>query len=208
MGESDGVEGCADFDVVVEVEEDVAGFAFFWGLGGGVLCGGNFGAAGPGVYSGGPLVECGGRIAAGVEGFVTVEAGVDEVGGEVFEEGPFAGGVGDDKGDVVLAEERDEVGGVEGLVADFHGVAEGAIAGGFEKRAALHEGGVFFGEGGGFFGVAREQFEKIFEAIGLKCEDGGELPQNGSELFLECEEALGEEVGEGFFDIVEACACG
>ncbi len=40
------------------------------------------------------------------------------------QEGPLDG-VGDDEADVVAAEELDEGGGGEGLVADFDGVADG-----------------------------------------------------------------------------------
>ena len=58
-----------------------------------------------------------------VELLVAVQARVDEVGGDVVRYG-HAGRVGDDERDVVLAQQRDEVGIEEALVADLDGMAE------------------------------------------------------------------------------------
>ncbi len=165
---------------------------------------GDFCAFLPGLDAGGPVLEGFGGVTGDVELFVAVEAGVDEVGGEVFEEGPFSGGVGDDEGYVVFSEEGDEFGGFEGVVADFDGVAEGTFWGGIEIRAAFHEVGVLGGEFGGGVGVVGELLEEGIEKIGVEFEGWGELPEDGTELFVEGEEALGEEVGEGFFDLFEA----
>ena len=163
---------------------DVARFALFCGLVGGVLGVFGFGAFQPGFDARRPVVESVGGVAGDVELFVAVEAGVDEVAGEVFHEGPFAGGVGDDGGDVVFSEEGDEVGGFEGVVADFDGVTEFVIFVDFEICTAFHEGGVLLGEFDGILGVAREFFEEGFETGGIEFEVGRELPEEGGRVFL------------------------
>ena len=163
---------------------DVAGFALLWRLVGGVFGVFYFCALEPAFDADGPFVEGFGGVAGGVEFFVAVEAEVEEVAGEVFHEGPFAGGVGDDEGDLVGAEEGDEVGGFEGGVADFDGVAEGAIFVDLKPSAAFHEGSMFFGEFGGFFRVAREFVEEALEAVGVEFEVGGKLPRGMGRVFL------------------------
>ena len=60
-------------------------------------------AAPPRVDARRPAVERGVAVAAGIELLVAVQAQVDEVGGQVLEQGPAAGGVGDDEGDAGAA---------------------------------------------------------------------------------------------------------
>jgi hypothetical protein len=208
LGKTHGIERCPNLHIIVKIDKHVTGSPLLWTCLRNMLGVFQFGAFYPSGKLGGPLVEGLGGVAADVELFVAVEADVDEVGREVFEEGPFAGGVGDDEGDVVVAEELDEVGGFEGGVADFHGVAEGGVFVDFGEGAAFHEGGVGVGELGGLVGVAREFFEEGGDAFGVVGEVGGELPEDGAEFFLEGEEALGEEVRERFVDVFEAAHVG
>src|ERR1700691_846201 len=53
--------------------------------------------------------------------------------------------------------------------------------------------------GGGFVG-AGEKCEEGREAVWIELEVGRELPEDGTELGAELEQALGEEVGERGFD--------
>lgn len=96
----------AGLPVVVEVHEDVAPLP-----------------QAPTEHSG-PAPERLRGVAAGVELLVPVQAGVDEVGRGLLDEGPPPGGVGRDHGHAAIAQQLQELRGLEGGVAGLHGVAQ------------------------------------------------------------------------------------
>src|SRR5687768_18278575 len=49
---------------------------------------------------------------------------------------------------------------------------------------------------GGLIGVARQQREEAFQALGVEAEAWRELPQERAQLGAELEKTLGEEVGD------------
>ena len=207
MLEGEGVEGGADFGVVVEVDVDVAGGAGEMGgadAAGGACDVGDV-AQGPGEDAVGPEIQGVGLVAAGVELLGAVEAEVDEVGGDVEEEGPVYG-VGDDEADVVKAQEGDEVWVDEGLVADFDAMAEGQAGGaadGREGGAAIEARAMLTGESGGLGVGAGELAKEVGEAGGVKAHLRGKLPEDGAEFGAELENAGGEEVGQRLMDVAE-----
>ncbi len=137
-------------------------------------------AGAPGADLGGPVFERRVIVAADIELLVAVQADVDEVGSDVFHLRPFAGGVGDDEGDVVLAKEFHKGGVFVGIVADFHRVAERAELVGFCKHAAFESAIVLLCELGGFFGIAREEREKVLQPIRIESQHGRQLPEEGA----------------------------
>ena len=105
-----GVVRRVHLDVVVEIAEDVAarqGLSRFTRGEAGI---GRLAAASPAVYPPRPVVERRVTVAARVQLDVAVQAQIDEVGGEVFEQRPASGGVGDDQRDSVPMQQGDEFG--------------------------------------------------------------------------------------------------
>lgn len=117
-----GVERSADFGVIVEIDEDVAGFGFGWFLFADFFCG-RLAAGSPGLNPVGPLIEGLGVVAAGVEDFGAVKAAIDEVRGDIGNFRPFDR-VGADNGHVVFAEKFEEFWNGKAGVANFDGVAQ------------------------------------------------------------------------------------
>ena len=208
--EGECVEGGSNLDVVVEEGHDVArwrrggvGVEAAGGVGLEVEGGGGWGlATGPGEDAVGPKVERGRGVAAGVQLLGAVETDVDERGGGVEEEWPLDG-VGNGEADVVLAEKGKEVGGAEALVADLEGVTEGKVERRFEDGAGEHAVVAALGERGGGAGGAGEKGEEVGEAGSVEVELRRELPKDGAEFGSEGEQAAGEKVGEGHFDVTE-----
>jgi hypothetical protein len=197
-----GIEGGADFDVVVEIDEDVAGLTGSLLVAGAAAFG--WASGGPGGDAVGPEVQGFIAVAAGVEFFGAVEAAVDEVCGDIEEERP-GDGVGDDEADVVLAEKLDEGWGGEAFVADFDGVAEWGFGcrGGFGGGSTEQPRAVQAGERGCGGVGAREEAEEGLKALAAEAHLRGELPEEGTELGAEFEQAAGEEVGERLLDVAK-----
>ena len=87
-----------------------------------------------------------------------MQTGVNKIGGDVFEIGPFAGGVGEDNRNIVGAAKFYESEIAERFVADFDGVAHRIILFDFEIRFGLEVLIGMFAESGGGFLVGRERF--------------------------------------------------
>jgi hypothetical protein len=131
-----------------------------------------------------------------------MEAEVHQVGGGLLDHRIKAGVVGDYEGDVVLAEQVDELRDEKALVADLDDVADGAVGARFDGRVPGPV-VVVAGEAGGGVVVGWEQLEERVETHLAEAEPLGELPQDGAELGAEGEDPLAEEVGQRLAGIVE-----
>ena len=94
------------------------------------------------------------------------------------------------------AQQRDEGGVEEALVADLDRVAQLSSAFGPRPGAAGEPLVVLFGQGRSGLAVPRQQGEEMIEARRVKPEPRRELPEERPELLLEAQHAGGEEIGE------------
>src|SRR5205823_11628864 len=62
---------------------------------------------------------------------------------------------------------------------------------------------MFFRERRGGSGIARKQFEKCAQTLGVKAKAWRQLPKNRSEFFTQCEHARGKEIGERRFNAAQ-----
>jgi hypothetical protein len=175
------VFGGVDLGVVVEVDVDVSEGALACGFGAGVIAADDLSSARPGCDACSPLIERLIAISAGVEDFGAVETAVEEIGRDVHEERPLYG-IGTDEGDVVAAEEGDEVWCDEAWMTDLHGVANGTLSGKRGVSAIFEAVVMVLGESGCCVGVAWKEGEELFEFGSVVLEVGWELPEDGAEF--------------------------
>ena len=83
-----------------------------------------------------------------------------------------------------------------------------ALAIGHEAGAAVHAVVVAGGDRRGGVRVARQLREEGLEALGLEGQHRRELPEDGAELVLQLEDAVGEEVGQRRLDLLEPAHVG
>jgi hypothetical protein len=163
---------------------------------------GRLAAGVPGADPRRPVVQHGVRVAAGVHALGAMEAQVHEVGRDLLGQRVHAGVVGDDQGDVVLAEQVDEFGDQEALVADLDHVPDRPVRGGLGCRVRDPV-VVVAGEARGVVVVAWEQLEERAQPLRPEAEPLGELPQDRAQLPAQRQHALAEEVGQRLRRVVE-----
>lgn len=103
-----GIDRCTHLGVIFEIDEDIAR-----GAAARVLCTcpaaiDDFPALRPLDNSTGPCIKCFRTVAAGIEFLVAMKSAVNEIRGDNHEARPI-NGVGDNRSDALLAQERDEL---------------------------------------------------------------------------------------------------
>jgi hypothetical protein len=126
-----------------------------------------------------------------------VQADVDEVGGQVLEERPATGGIGDDEGDAMAAQQGDEGRVDEARVADLDRVAERPDVVDLEPGAAVEALVVAACERERRAAVARQQSEEGGEALGVEAELRRELPQDRAELVAQAQHPEAKKLASG-----------
>ncbi len=141
-------------------------------------------------------------VTADVKFLVAVQTDVNKVGGQIFRVRPFPGGVCKHEGDLMLAQEREELGHHKTRMPNLDRVAKRSGC-----RIDLHPGARFqfvvmlFREFGSLRGITRKHFEKPSEALWIPAKVGRQLPKNRAEFFAKREHARSEKVGQRRFDI-------
>lgn len=133
-----------------------------------------------------------------------MQAQVEEVGADVAEQRPLAGGIGHHQGHPVFAQQLDERRVDEALMADFHGMPQALRRIAVEVALAVQARGAVPGEllrGGA---VARQAGEEIGEQLAVEAHARRELPEERAEALAQGEGAGGEEVRQRLVDLAQA----
>src|SRR6266480_1430945 len=197
------IERSVDFGVVVEVNENVELFGPSFGA---RDC---FGIArlfsfAPMLYAVGPPIQRLVIVTADVKFLVAVQTDVNKVGGQIFRVRPFLGGVCKHEGDLLLAQEREELRHHKTRMPNLDRVAKRSGC-----RIDLHPGPRFqfvvmlFREFGNLRGITRKNFEKLSETLWIPAKVGRQLPKNWAEFSAKREHARSEKVGQRRFDIAQ-----
>ena len=157
----------------------------------------------PRVDPGGPAVERRIAVAAGVQLLVAVQSHVDEVCRQVLEQGPPACRVRHDERDPVAAQEGDERRVDKARMSNLDGMAHGSLAVDRPVASALHPRVVMASDRLCRRGVLRQQLEERLESGGIESQLRRELPEHGSELGAQAEDARSHEIGERCADVVQ-----
>jgi hypothetical protein len=78
----------------------------------------------PCPYAPGPLSQSGRRIAAHIKLFVPVKAGINKIGGDLFQVWPLASSIRHHESYIMIAEQFEEFGRPKGIVPDLHGMSQ------------------------------------------------------------------------------------
>ncbi len=116
-----------------------------------------------------------------------MQAQVEEVGADVAEQRPLAGGIGHHQGNPVFAQQLDERRVDEALMADFHGMPQALRRIAVEVALAVQARGAVPGEllrGGA---VARQAGEEIGEQLAVEAHARRELPEERAEALAQGE---------------------
>ena len=179
-----GVERRSHFHIIIEVNVDIARRPLRRG-GADAVFRGRVAALGPAADSPRPIGQSLVSVSAGIELFGPVKADVDEVGGHVAQLRPLAAGVGDDRGDVMLPKQRDELRRGEAVVPDFHRVPQRAVLVDLGPGAAVHSRVAVLEQlprGGG--GV-RQTGEERPDRLRIELQVRRQLPKDRPKFFVE-----------------------
>src|SRR5258707_12180067 len=158
--QAERVERGADLGIVVEIDIDVA--PLVGRSRGGAATVLRRAAGRPEGDSRRPAIERRVVIAADIELPGAVQGQIEEIAGDVLEIGP-RDGVGEDEGDVVAPQQRDEARRHEALVADLDGMAQPTLVGSADPRTAGDALVMPPREATGFVRITRQKREERLE---------------------------------------------
>src|SRR5687768_6031515 len=116
-----------------------------------------------------------------------MEAQIHEIGRDILEVRPFAGGVGNDESNTLSAQQSNEGLSRKARMPDFDSVTQGPVAIYGEPRPAMHSGLPLAGSGKRLRGIPRQQREEAVQPFLVIAKRWRKLPQNRAQLRLEIE---------------------
>src|SRR2546421_13003879 len=143
-----------------------------------------------------PPIELAIAVAADVKLLGAVQTAVNKIRGDVFAVGPFAGGIRDNKRDVVSAKKGEEFRDHERRMADFEAMTNRASRVRLRPGAAFHFAIVLLGQLRSCACVVRKQREEFCEPLRVPSEVRRKLPQNWAKLFAQTQNSGREKIRE------------